>query len=256
MQTIEISDIADLIQTLGKAEKRFFKMTAATEDAHTGRAVELFDVIEKESMSIEKLEKLNLYSPSESDQLYNLLLKSLRHFYSESKISFKIKDDILNLRCLIDKAQYKQSRKMLTSLKRTLYDTEEFSCLLKTFDVEKKLTAFEGAKALQTLPQSIADEEQSIIRKQLRIVAYHKLLIEIRESDSSQEATLLDLLKHTLLQEYTETQSMKERMFVLLCKRTLLTKLNRFEEANILQVEMEKMMRTHEFLDDYFKNIF
>jgi hypothetical protein len=255
LQITDIHLLADFIKTLGKSEKRFFKMSAATSEFDSANALELFDVLDKESMSTEKLEKSKLFSDAEIELLYQLLLESLKNFYAESKISFQIKDDILNLRCLIDKAQYKQSRKMLSSLKRTLYDTEEFSCLLKTFDVEKKLTAFEGAKAIQTLPQSIAGEEQSIVRKQLRIVAYHKLLIAVKQTDDSNKNTLEDFLKHPLLQEYTETQSMKERVFVLKCKQVVFTKLNRPENVHLLNTEIETIMHAHVFLNDYFKNI-
>lgn len=230
-------------------------MTAATEGADGSELTELFDVLEKESISAEKLEKNGVYTEEEKTRLYELLLNSLRNFYSESKISFRIKDDILNLRCLIDKAQYKQSRKMLTPLKRTLYDTEEFSCLLKTFDVEKKLTVFEGSKALQTLPQAIAGEEQSIIHKELRLVEYHRLFLEIRKTGEEEKDALDALLKHRLLQEFSETQSMKERVFVLKCKRLLLRKLKRFEEALLPENEEKELLSRHEFLQDYFKLI-
>lgn len=240
---------------MGKSEKRFFKMTASTEEADSSHLTALFDVLEKEEMSPDKALKSLESSGDQVVRLYKLLLKSLRNFYSESNSAFRIKDDILNLRCLIDKAQYKQSRKMLTVLKRTLYEGEEFSCLLKTFDVEKKLTVFEGAKALQTLPQAIASEEQSIINRQLRIIDYHRLLLQIKQTGEEEAGHLESYLKHKLLQEFTETQSMKERMFVLICKRHLLQKLHRFEEVHLIEKEENELLDQHEFLQTYFKFI-
>ena len=240
---------------MGKSEKRFFKMTASTEEYDSSVLTSLFDLLEKEDANPEKTLKSGNFTNNDFSDLYRLLLKSLRNFYSESNAAFRIKDDILNLRCLIDKAQYKQSRKMLTVLKRTLYDNEEFSCLLKTFDVEKKLTVFEGAKALQTLPQAIAGEELSIINKQLRIIEYHRLLINIKETNEDLKDTLEEYLKHKLLQEFTETQSMKERMFVLKCKRLLLQKLKRFDEVHMLEKKENELLGQHEFLQTYFKFI-
>jgi hypothetical protein len=252
---MDINLLSDLIKTMGKSEKRFFKMTASTEETDSSHLTALFNVLEKEEMGPEKALKSLEGSENQVAQLYNLILKSLRNFYSESNSAFRIKDDILNLRCLIDKAQYKQSRKMLSVLKRTLYESEEFSCLLKTFDVEKKLTVFEGSKALQTMPQAIAREEQSIINKQLRIINYHRLLLQIKQPGKEEVSVLEGYLKHKLLQEFTETQSMKERVFVLKCKRILLQKLHRFDEAHLLEKEELELLHRHEFLQTYFKFI-
>ena len=143
---VELNDIADLIRSLGKAEKRFFKMMISTENVDVDLLVKLFNEIERENVSIEKLERSGYYTEYDIDKLYNLILKALRGYHAESCTTFRIKDEILNLRCLFDKAQYRQCRKMLTSLKRELYHIEQFNFLLKTFDIEKKLIVFEEGK--------------------------------------------------------------------------------------------------------------
>ena len=90
------NDIEDLISKLGKAEKRFFKMMASTENRSTDVLVKLFDEIDKGSASIEKLERSGYYTDLEVEALYQYILKSLRNFYADSEASLRIKDELLN----------------------------------------------------------------------------------------------------------------------------------------------------------------
>jgi hypothetical protein len=252
---VDLNDIADLIRSLGKAEKRFFKMMISTENVDVDLLVKLFNEIEKEAVSIEKLERSGYYTEYDTEKLYNLILKSLRGFHAESNTTFHIKDEILNLRCLFDKAQYRQCRKMLTSLKRQLYDTEQFNFLLKLFDVEKKLIVFEEGKDIQLKPAMIAQEEQSVINKEQKILQYQKLLISINSRMEEKDPTLVGTLSNPLLTDNIDTLSRKERMFVMKCKERLYSFLDQKIEAELCQLQMKEMYTKHPFLKEYFFNV-
>ncbi len=91
MHVVDLNDIADLIRSLGKAEKRFFKMMISTENVDVDLLVKLFNEIEKESVSVEKLERSGYYTEYDIDKLYTLILKSLRGFHAESCTVFPYK---------------------------------------------------------------------------------------------------------------------------------------------------------------------
>lgn len=255
-ELMDLNDIADLIKSLGKAEKRFFKMMAVTEGNDIAPLVDLFDAIEKETLSIEKLEKSDLTSNEKQAQLYELILKSLRNFYSESNFNFRIKDEILNLRCLCDKAQYKQCRKMLNSLKRELYELEEFGYMLKVFDIEKKLMFFEDGKKIKHQPLLIANEEQSVINKELRLIKYLHLFMNLKGcgKDLSYEITSKDL-ENPLISTSIESLSLKEQVFVFYCKETIYSKLQNEGEVLYYKAQREELVSKHAFLREYFVNI-
>lgn len=250
-----MNEISDLIGSLGKAEKRFFKMMISTENVDVDLLVKLFNEIEKETVSIEKLERSGYYTEYDTDKLYTIILKSLRAFHAENNSTFRIKDEILNLRCLFDKAQYRQCRKMLTSLKRELYEKEHFNFLLKLFDIEKKLIMFEEGKEIQLKPAMIAQEEDSVINKEQKILQYQKLLIDIQTRAEDKGEDLSSTLNNPLLTDNIDTLSRKERVYVLKCKERIYTFLNQKIEAELCQAQMKEYFAKHAFLKEYFFNL-
>jgi hypothetical protein len=255
LHVVDLNDIADLIRSLGKAEKRFFKMMISTENVDVDLLVKLFNEIEKESVSVEKLERSGYYTEYDIDKLYTLILKSLRGFHAESCAVFRIKDEILNLRCLFDKAQYRQCRKMLASLKSELYEDEQFGFLLKLFDIEKKLIVFEEGKEIQPKPAIIAQEEQSVIHKEEKILQYQKLLVSIMDRIAEKDETLSGTLSNPLLTDNLDTLSRKESVFVLKCKERIYSFLNQKIESELCCAQIKELFAKHKFLKEYFLEI-
>lgn len=248
------NDIDDLISKLGKAEKRFFKMMASTEGRSTDVLIKLFDEIDKGSASIERLERSGYYTDSDIEGLYNYILKSLRSFYSESEACVRIKDELLNLGCLLDKAQYRQCRKMLTSLKRELYDTEQYCFLLKAFDIEKRLLIFEEGKQIQSRPALIANEERGVLKKKKLLVQYHQLYLQIDELLPGSIAEAENLLQNPILQVNIDAHGLTERIFVLKCKEMLYKLLKKRDLADEYYYRSEELFNKHPFLYDHFVN--
>jgi hypothetical protein len=179
MFSVTLEELYDLIKSLSKSEKRFFKLTVSSED-NAAVISKLFDELEKASEFDEsKLvksskQKHKTLGPKEILQLtYNVILKSQRTFYAESISGYKIKDEISNLRNLFDKAQYKQCRKMLNKLKEEAYGEESFNFILEIISIEKQLLDIENkfgntSKSLDDLIK----EEQVLIDKSKNIGEY------------------------------------------------------------------------------------
>lgn len=252
---VDLNDIADLIQSLGKAEKRFFKMMASTEGTDVDLLVKLFDELEKQVVSVEKLERSGYYSEYDVTKLYDLILKSLRNFYAESDTVLRYEDEILNLRCLVDKAQYKQCRKMLISLKRELYESERFDFLLSVFELEKKLITFEESKSSFLQPSIIAKEEQSIVDKKMALLNLNKLYWEIKNSVTT-EADVLELyLLNPFLAKDLPALSRKECALILRCRQIIFARLGKINEVSICKQGISELLEKYSFLRDYFKEL-
>ena len=100
------TELFDLISTLTKSEKRFFKLQSSLQSGDKNY-VRLFDLIEKMEVYDEETvkstfrgEKFINHLPSEKNHLYKLILKSLRSYYSETSVSSMLKQEIKNVEIL------------------------------------------------------------------------------------------------------------------------------------------------------------
>jgi hypothetical protein len=179
MNSVSLEEVYDLVKSLSKSEKRFFKLTASSEE-NTAVISRLFDELEKapqfDESKLSKLSKQKHKTLSVHDiqsLTYDVILKSQRTFYAESISGYMIKDEISNLRNLFDKAQYKQCRKMLNKLKEEAYAEESFNFILEIISIEKQLLDIENK--FGNLSKSLEDlikEEQVLIDKSKNIGEY------------------------------------------------------------------------------------
>jgi hypothetical protein len=186
MNATGLNDLFDLVKSLSKSEKRFFKLTATNED-HGALITSLFDELEKKAspdeINIKKhvksgSKKLHPHSPVEL--VYNTILKSQRTFYSESIVGFSLIDEIANLRNLFDKAQYRQCRKMLNKLKERAYSEESFNFILEIISVEKELLNIESKFGLTNSSLTeLIQEERLVIEKARNTGEYAALFSQI-----------------------------------------------------------------------------
>jgi sulfur relay (sulfurtransferase) DsrC/TusE family protein len=119
------SELFDLIRTLTKSEKRFFKLQSSLQSGDKNY-VRLFDLIEKMEAYDEDLvkktfkgEKFIKHLPSEKNHLYKLILKSLRSYYSETSIASSLKQEIKNVEILYNKGLFDECTKFIERAKKT-----------------------------------------------------------------------------------------------------------------------------------------
>jgi hypothetical protein len=179
MILVSIHELYDLVKSLSKSEKRFFKLTASSEN-HDPVVSKLFDELEQldafDEAKIQKILKPKLKQVHEKElvkEVYDVILKSQRTFFAESIPVHLIKDEISNLRNLFDKAQYKQCRKMLNKLKEEAYGQENFNFILEIISVEKQLIDIESKFGMNTISvDDLINEEQNLIYKAKNLGEY------------------------------------------------------------------------------------
>ena len=126
------TELFDLIKSLTKSEKRFFKLSSSLQSGEKNY-LKIFDYIEKQKKYDEEELKNNFskttfirHLPSEKNHLYKLILKSLRAYYSDQSVSSQLKQEIKNVDILYKKALYKECRKFVKRAKKMAMDHEKF----------------------------------------------------------------------------------------------------------------------------------
>lgn len=187
MNLISNRDLFDLVKSLSKSEKRFLKLNASANQVSPDM-VSYFNLIDAaheftEEYIIPKVKgktgKL-VINAQLSSNLYNFVLSSLRSFHSESSASFIIKDEIINILNLFDKAQYKQCRKILNKQKQEAYRFEKFHFILELISLEKLLMTIETQFNIKNNTiENVIKEEQEVIEKAKNLGEYSLLFSKI-----------------------------------------------------------------------------
>lgn len=180
------SELFDLIKTLSKSEKRFFKLNSSLQSGDKNY-LKLFDYIEKQSSYNEDAlkkhfaeEKFIKHLPSEKNHLYKLILKSLRNFYADHSVKSQLRQEIKNVELLYKKALYKECAKFVKRAKKIAIEFEKFYYLFELISWEKKLMEekFEEGYFKQNLDELI-EEETEVIEKLRNLAEYHILYSKI-----------------------------------------------------------------------------
>ena len=180
------NELFNLIQSLSKSEKRFFKLSSSLQDGDKNY-LKLFDYIEKQKnydeVELKKFfqkEKFIKHLPSEKNHLYKLILKSLRGFHSDNSISSILKQELKNIEILHSKALYKECVKILKRSKRTALNHEKFYYLFELIRWNKLLIeeAYEQGEFSENLDLLI-DQEMMVIEKLRNLAEYHMIYSKI-----------------------------------------------------------------------------
>jgi hypothetical protein len=180
------NELFDLIKSLTKSEKRFFKLSSALQSGDKNY-LKIFDAIEKQKEYNEdelkqqfKNETFIKHLPSEKNHLYKLILKSLRNYYAESSISSILRTEIKNIEILLKKGLYKEADKFLQRTKKLAVENEKFYYLFELINLEKQLLEehYESGDFEKDLNQLIK-EENEVLEKLRNLAEYHIIYSKI-----------------------------------------------------------------------------
>ena len=170
-----VSDhLHQLIKSLSKAEKRYFKIYSKR---HTigdkNNYLLIFEAIEKQSdynedAILKKFKNeafINKFSITKT-RIYDHVLKSLDAFHSNSSVNAQLKRQLHYAEILYKKSLYKQSSKQLKSARKIAYKYEKHTTLLEIFMWEKLLIEKDNYTQTKTKElQAILDEDQLTLEK-------------------------------------------------------------------------------------------
>jgi len=180
------TELHDLIKSLSKSEKRFFKLHSSLQSGDKNY-LRIFDAIDKQKVYDEETlkkvfakEVFIKHLPSEKNHLYKLILKALRAYHSESSVSGILKQEIKNIEILYQKALYVECNKLLHRAKKIAKDNERFYYWFELLNWEKMLLeeAYESGEFTKDL-DALIEEERDVIEKLRNLAAYHILYSKI-----------------------------------------------------------------------------
>ncbi|MBL7964420.1 MAG: hypothetical protein JNM31_11335 [Flavobacteriales bacterium] len=180
------TELHDLIKSLTKSEKRFFKLHSALQSGDKNY-LKIFDALDKQPEYNEEEIKAEFaketfirHFPSEKNHLYRLILKALRAYHAESSISGLLKQEIKNIEILYEKALYKECNKLLVRAKRMARENEKFYYLFELLNWEKTLLeeAYESGEFSKDL-DALIEEEREVLGKLQNLAQYHILYSKI-----------------------------------------------------------------------------
>ncbi len=138
--------IHQLIKSLSKAEKRYFKVYTSKQAGDKNNHQLLFDAIDKQKEYDEPLLKKNLKNqtlarslPIAKTRLYDVILRALDAYHSNSSIDAQLKRTLHCAEILYKKSLYAQSKKLLDNAKKLAYKYDKHTSLLEIFMWEKHL---------------------------------------------------------------------------------------------------------------------
>jgi tetratricopeptide (TPR) repeat protein len=180
------TELFDLIKSLTKSEKRFFKLSSSLQTGDKNY-LKIFDAVDRQAEYDEAAIKEQFndevfikHFPSEKNHLYKLILKSLRAYHADNSVSSILKQEIKNIEILYNKALFKECNKFLMRAKKLAIEHEKFYYLFELISWEKMLLeeALEDGQFTKDLDLLIK-EEQEVIEKLRNLAAYHVLYSKI-----------------------------------------------------------------------------
>ncbi len=138
------NDLFELVKSLGKSEKRFFKLNAAL---HSGErnSLKLFDAIsemkEYDEPALRKKfrkEKFSGYFSRAKNELYTAILESM-NVYSRHSPGLRLKEQVNGIRFLYDKGLYEQALKQSQRARKMALKFSRPIDLLEVLNWQKKI---------------------------------------------------------------------------------------------------------------------
>lgn len=139
--------VHQLIGSLSRAEKRYFKVYITKQGGDDNNHLRLFDLIERQAEYDEEAIKARIaHDPALSKslatakhRLYDAVLRSLDSFHSNSSIDAQLKRTLHCVEILYKKTLYTQAARLLEEAKKQAYEFDKHTSLIEIFMWEKML---------------------------------------------------------------------------------------------------------------------
>lgn len=253
------TELFDLIRSLTKSEKRFFKLHSALQSGDKNY-LRVFDAIDKQKEYDEEALKKQFaketfikHLPSEKNHLYKLILKALRAFHAESSVSGILKQEIKNIEILYQKALYVECNKLLHRAKRIARENERFYYWFELLSWEKMLLeeAYESGEFTKDL-DALIEEERQVVEKLRNLGAYHILYSKINYVFRSGGYVRTDE-EHAMVEEISEHPLIKGKNTALSTRAATICYYTQgfcYWAKRDWKTSLEKFLRVKQILDE------
>ncbi len=209
-----------LIKSLTKAEKRYFKLHAATGGDHKNY-LRLFDFIDKQKEYDEQAVRRRFKDETFAKQLHvtknylnKLILKSLRNFHASMSIDAELKDLLRDIEILFKRELFDQCQYSIAKAEEIARAYEKHYSLIEIYDWKRKLALLRSGagKSRDEVNEVIAHERLSL-KKLQTVNEYWNLTINQFDSrfGSAGSNNRKKLLSHPLLKDVKAADTLQAR---------------------------------------------
>jgi hypothetical protein len=178
----------NLIKSLSKAEKRFFKLEVSHYTLKANKVyIELYEILAQQAQYKESLLKKKFADtpsakrlPQLKNYLYNLILKILIKYNTQKNIDFKITELLQSVDILFTKGLYKQSQKLLKKAKKIALHYNKTHHLIRIYEWEHNFALMEyPLKKIIKTGKKFLKEKSVLIEDINNIFEYEKTYYNI-----------------------------------------------------------------------------
>jgi hypothetical protein len=216
------ADLHQLIRSLSKSEKRYFKIYASQHiKSSDNNCIRLFDAIERQEEYDEGVirdhfngERFTRQLPVQKNYLYDLILKSLRAYHSSRSDEMRIKCMLQDVEILYARGLYTQCRDILARARALTTAGELFEHGMIVVSWQIRI-----AYALHDLPllRELADAKERLLEDAANLNDYFDISIELYDldrtggwlRDRSAGERIERLVNNPLLQEESMARSFR-----------------------------------------------
>jgi hypothetical protein len=228
-------ELHQLIKSLSKTEKTYFKKFASRHYKQNNTSIKLFNELERKNINglyaeddIKSKFKDEIFIsqlPVTKNYLYNNILKSLNLYYTEDNIEIKLSSLINSAIILYRKELFPHCLKLINKAKMLAQRFDKPSKLLEAIHIERQ--ALRVNSSLNEVAGALMknyDEEMEVLRKLKNISEYRKLYDMLviyatakgMSRDKESSAKLEKLTTHKLLKDIKHAQYFQSRVLFML----------------------------------------
>ncbi len=165
-------ELLDLIKSLSKSEKRYFKIFSLRYATKGGnKHVRLFDIIDRlplydENKILKKTSCTKKQLNSQKSHLYELILRSLAIYNLEGDAEKKINKIVSHAKILFEKGLFAQCEKILLKAKHLAYQYEKYESLIEILSWERRVLVINPqGDTIQQKKDAIQHEKKTTLKK-------------------------------------------------------------------------------------------
>ncbi len=182
------NDLHELIHSLTKMEKRYFKLyVSRSPGAKQPLALKVFDAIAKQRKYDEKAllkafkdESFASNFPAYKNHIYTTVLRALAHYRESATASDSIDVQLRQVRILMENNLYKQAFKLNQRLKYRATEAEDFAAVMESIELDRKMLVARSGEYLFDAPpeemiERMSAKSRGVLKQWERVIELQKI---------------------------------------------------------------------------------
>lgn len=221
------NDLFELIRSLSKTEKRYFRIYAARSFPGQNQYTKLFTFIDKQAIYDEKAlsaafshSKSNAHFAVLKKQLYENILEALHRYDEFAHPEQKVRKGIHYCGILLKKGLFRQCKKQIQKYKLLAYRLEKFEFVVELIEIEKRLIGKQQFTSVSYSQLEQLQSEQNECIQQLRVSGDYwiksnrifKMHIEKKIAPGKPNTELEELIMQDQFKEFDKATNFKSKL--------------------------------------------